>query len=251
MTISYFNKICFLGFFLVVINLKAQENVTVYLQPTVAFNYDVAPRYSHNFSLENRNYLIESGQNNLSIRHLHFAHFSNYQLRENQSIALGIQYRFREWFDDGSNELRITQQYNLRLKPMVIRYGHRLRAEQRITTATTVHRFRYRFTLDFPLQGEQLDTGEAYLVGNVESLLSVAKNEKPEYDQRFTLNLGWLLPHKTKIQVGLEYRAENYTNDQQHVLFFLSSLNFPFKCFKNLSLLISSAPKLAKCSVYT
>ncbi|WP_343488114.1 DUF2490 domain-containing protein [Allomuricauda sp. d1] len=222
---SYIKRVYLLILFLVALSLHAQENFTSYLQPQVAINYKVSSFYTHNFSLENRNYTIESGESRFRVRHLHLAHFSNLKIKDNQSIALGIQYRFRQAFDDGSNELRLTQQYNLTKQALVTRFGHRLRTEQRITKNLTTHRFRYRFSMDFPLRGERLDVGEPYLVGNWESLLSVAKTKLPEYDQRFTLNLGWLLTKKTKFQVGAEYRFEDFTHQTQHVLFLLTTFN--------------------------
>lgn len=226
MTIFSIKKVCFISYLFFPFFLICQENFTTFFQPQIAVNYDAGSFYSHNFSIENRNYLIENGNTNLQVRHLHLAHFSSLQLRENQSIALGIQYRFQEWFDDGTNELRLTQQFNSTKRPMVVRYGHRLRSEQRITQKSTVHRLRYRFSLDLPLQGEKLDVGETYMVANLESLLSVTRSQKPSYDKRLTLNLGWLLQSETKFQFGVEYRTEDFTNELEHVLFFLSSLNF-------------------------
>lgn len=205
--------------------LTAQDDFTAYLQPQIALNYEVSAFYSHNFSLENRNYLIEAGESQFQVRHLHFAHFSNLKIKDNQSLALGVQYRFRKNFDGGSNELRLTQQYNFTKQPFVVRFGHRFRSEQRITRKLTIHRFRYRFSLDFPLQGERLDIGEPYLVSNLETLLSVAKSNTPTYDQRFTVNLGWLLNEKTKLQIGTEYRFENFGQATENVLFFLTALN--------------------------
>lgn len=206
--------------------INAQEDFTVYAQPQIALNYKVGAFYSHNFSIENRNYLIDGGNSQFQVRHLHLAHFSNLKIKDNQSVALGIQYRFRKDFDGGPNELRLTQQYNFTKQPFVVRFGHRFRTEQRITQALTTHRFRYRFSVDFPLQGERLDVGEPFLVGNVETLLSVAKSNLPEYDQRFTLNIGWQLTEKTKLQIGSEYRFENFMKDTKNVLFFLTGLNF-------------------------
>jgi hypothetical protein len=204
---------------------NAQDNFTGFLQPQIAVNYKIGPFYSHNFSLENRNYFIDEGNSRLRVRHLHLAHFSNLKIKDNQSIALGVQYRFRQIFDGNQNELRLTQQYNITNRPLVIRYGHRLRAEQRITTNLMIHRFRYRFSIDFPLQGERLDVGETYIVGNLETLLSLTTKNNPEYDQRITVNLGWYLNKKMKFQVGSEYRFENFTATTENVLFFLSSLN--------------------------
>lgn len=207
--------------------LSGQNNLTAYLQPQIALNYDVRQGYSHNFSLEQRNYVYDDNDLQLKTRQLDVAHFSNLKIRDNQSLAFGILYRFRENFEpDRNNELRLTQQYNITFKPRIARFGHRFRSEQRITSTLTTHRFRYRFAIDLPLNGEQLDVGEAYLVGSTESLLSVARGQGPEYDQRITGTIGWLLNEKTKLQFGLEYRAENYVQETENVLFLHVNLIF-------------------------
>ena len=212
-------------FFTALTSILAQENLTGYWQPSLAINYKVTETYTHNFSLQNRNYVFDDEELRLSARQLDFVHFSNLQVLDNESVAFGILYRIRETFDGGANEVRLTQQYNFQVKPNVIRFGHRLRTEQRITKAITTHRFRYRFSLDFPLEGEQLDIGEPYVVGNIENLLSVAKETSPQYDTRLTLNLGWKLSDKTKFQIGTEYRIEDYAQNLQHVFFLLSTFN--------------------------
>ena len=172
---------------------------------------------------------MEEGETTFSNRQIDLVHFSNYKIRENQSLAFGIQYRFRESFDGGANELRLTQQYNQRSRPFVIRFGHRIRSEQRITKARTTHRFRYRFALDFPLQGEKLDVGEAYLVATVEPLLSVTRGRNPEYDGRISAQIGWQLQKDFKIQFGTEYRMEDFTHTlPEHVFFILSSVQLTF-----------------------
>lgn len=203
----------------------AQDNFTGYWQPSIALNYNVFGGYSHNFSVQNRNFIYNEGATQLSVRQIDAVHFSNYKIQDNQSLAFGILYRTRKTFDGGHNELRLTQQYNFQSRPFVVRYGHRLRSEQRITKSNTVHRFRYRFSLDFPLQGEKLDVGETYFVGNFENLLSVAKMNQPQYDTRFTFNFGWKLSEQTKFQIGTEYRLEDYSQNLEQVLFFLSTLN--------------------------
>jgi hypothetical protein len=102
--------------------------------------------------------------------------------------------------------------------------GHRLRAQQRIQPSRTVHRFRYRFALDGPLEGDKLDVGEAYWIGSLESLLSVGKGIKPQHDIRATSWVGYLWSEGLKIQGGAQYRQEDYTGDSTPVLFFLTSL---------------------------
>ncbi|MGF1559494.1 MAG: DUF2490 domain-containing protein [Flavobacteriaceae bacterium] len=225
MIISFIKKaVCFSGLFCLH-SLLAQENLTIYLQPQVALNYKVTASYSHNFSLIQRSYLFEEQQFRFRARQVDFGHFSDFKIQDNQSFSFGILYRFRENFETSKeNELRLIQQYNITFNPRTVRFGHRFRAEQRITPSLTTHRFRYRFAVDFPLQGEQLDLGEAYLVVSTESLLSIAVNNLPQYDQRFTGEIGWLLAEKTRLQVGMEYRFEDYTHKTENVLFFLTSL---------------------------
>lgn len=207
------------------VTLHAQDRTTAYWQPQVSLNYKVAPLYSHNFSVANRNYVYNDQETQLSVRQLDLAHFSDLKLDFDQSLGLGIQYRFRAVFeDDEENELRFTQQYNITKKIRSIRLGHRLRAEQRIRASSTIHRFRYRFAVDFPLKGLELDVGEPYFVATTESLLSVGKTMPPMYDQRITSQIGWALPKGLKVQFGLEYRAENFAQQTEHVFFFLNSL---------------------------
>lgn len=204
--------------------LVAQENLTGYWQPQFSLDYNVTGTYSHNFSLVNRNYVFDEEQFLLKGRQLDLAHFSKLKTRDNQSFSLGIQYRFRNNFENKENELRLTQQYNFTNKPHTVRFGHRFRIEQRITKSLTTHRFRYRFALDFPLQGEKLDIGEPYFIGSFENLLSVSKRNAPQYDSRLTVQLGWQVGPSLKLQAGLEYRLEDYSSIfPQNVLFLLTT----------------------------
>ncbi len=207
------------------VNLAAQDNFTGYIEPDISFNYKVVTNYDHNFKVSTRTFFYDDNDYVLRSRQIDLVHFSKLKIRDNQSIAFGVQYRFRKNFQpDRENELRLTQQYNRTVKPHVVRFGHRLRSEQRIQPSLTTYRFRYRFALDFPLQGEQLDVGEAYFIASTETLLSVAKANASQFDHRFTANLGVLSAEKTKIQTGVEYRFEDYTHRTENVFFVLASL---------------------------
>ena len=224
MTMSSTKWLSLFGLFLLVNTMSAQENWTGYFQPQIAVNYKVVGLYSHNFSILSRNYIYKEKDFTFKGRQLDITHFSNLQIRDNQSIALGIKYRFRNIFEDRENELRFTQQYNITHKPYSVRFGHRFRVQQRITNSLTVHRFRYRFALDFPLKGEKLDLGEPYFVGGFENLLSVAKNNTPQYDLRLSGQVGWQLNGDIKFQVGMEYRMEDYSSGlPRNILFLLTS----------------------------
>lgn len=203
----------------------AQDSFISFLQPSVELNYKVAPNYYHNFSIINRNYLYREGDSQLSARHLDLTHFSNVKVGSDQSLGFGLLYRFRKTFEpDENNEFRITQQYNIVKKLLAFRLGHRFSSEQRFFPDFTVHRFRYRFALDRPLFGEKLDTGEPYFVAATETLLSAATGFKPQFDQRISGQIGWLLSSRSKIQAGLEYRLENFGQQGMHILFVNSAL---------------------------
>ena len=218
-------SICILLFLLSNIAI-GQNNITGYFEPDISINYGVVANYSHNFKISQRSY-IYTDDFQFKARQLDISHFSNLKIRYDQSIALGLQYRFRNVFENNrENELRITQQYNITHKSGNIRFGDRFRAEQRISPSLTTYRFRYRIALDLPLNGEELDVGESYFIASTESLLSLARGNKPEYDQRITTHIGWLLNNETKLQVGAEYRVENYTQKTENIFFLLTSLVF-------------------------
>ncbi len=205
--------------------LLAQEDFTGYLEPALALNYQVTPTYSHNFSFSPRIYFRQEGETGLRTRHMDLRHFSSVSWGPDGSVGFGILYRFRDNFEPSrEDELRLTQQVNFTSRPGVVRMGHRLRAQQRIQPSRTVHRFRYRFALDGPLEGDKLDVGEAYWIGSLESLLSVGKGIKPQHDIRATSWVGYLWSEGLKIQGGAQYRQEDYTGNSTPVLFFLTSL---------------------------
>jgi len=225
-TYSTKGRITLLLFVLIgVFNLQSQDNTIAYWEPEVSFNYKVTPLLKQNFSLANRNYIYNDQKAQLAIRQFEIAHFSSLTIDPSKSIGVGIQYRFREAFEnDKENELRLTEQFNITTSTSSLRLGNRFRIEQRIQPSNLEHRFRYRFAIDFPLKGLKIDIGEPYLVATTESLLSVGESIKPMFDQRLTSQLGWSISNNLKAQAGLQFRIENYTENSEHVFLFLNSL---------------------------
>lgn len=214
-----------LAFGLVSLSGLAQENFSGYWQPDISLNYQVTPGYAHHFGVLQRIFLYREGAATFETRQVDIVHFSNVKLSGNESVGLGIQYRFRDPFEPGArNELRIVEQFNLTRKPYALRFGHRWRAEQRIFRSLTIHRFRYRFALDGPLQGDELDPGEFYWIGTLEPVLSAARGFQPEYDLRLSGWLGFYLGEGIKIQGGLEFRREDLWGIPHNILFLHSSV---------------------------
>ncbi|MFT5942949.1 MAG: hypothetical protein ACI9AV_002052 [Sediminicola sp.] len=207
--------------------LFCQGQMVSFWEPQVSLNYKVTSTYSHNFSIVNRNYVYETNKLQLRTRHFELAHFSTLKTRDNQSWSLGIMYRFRNIFEEErNNELRLTQQYNITHRAYRIRFGHRFRSEQRLGNEYLIQRFRYRFAMDLPLEGDKLDIGESFLVGSTESVLSMSSSDRPSYDQRISLAVGWLLKDRVTFQTGIEYRIEDYTQESNNLFFLNSSLVF-------------------------
>ncbi len=214
-------------FFLITCGLYAQEDFISFWQPAISLNLKSDSNYSQNYTVSSRNYIYRTNDYQIKVRQIDLSHFSNLLIQDNQSIGMGVQYRIRKTFEKNSgNELRFTQQYNIRFKPQSIRWGMRWRSEQRILSSFNIFRFRYRLAADFPLKGEELNQREPYFIANAESLLSLQKNSGPQYDQRIGVALGYLFSETTKVQFGLEYRFEDYSNATNDLLFFYTSMIF-------------------------
>lgn len=223
MSMSCTRVFLFLTLFTLCFSARGQNNFEGLGETAFTINHDITDNYKTNFALRSRYYLYRDASLNFENRQLDVVHFSTLSLDYNQSLSLGLQYRIRASIDGGSNELRITQQYNYTKRNQALRFGHRIRLEQRLLSALSILRTRYRFALDFPLNGQKLDIGEGYVILSMEALMSNSKHLKPEIDHRTTGNIGWAISKKSKIQLGLEYRFEALNIKTEHKLFLLSS----------------------------
>ncbi len=223
MSMRYIRIYISISFFVSSLAITAQDNFGSFNESVLAINHKVTKGYSINFALESRYFLYQNKTYLIKQQQLDIAHFSTFKLNFNHSLSLGLEYRNRAIFNQGSNEFRVTEQFNYKKQRLGVRYGHRIRSEQRILDTKTIFRQRYRFAVDFPLNGEKLDIGEAYLVNSVEGLLSLSKLDKPETDVRITAQIGWQLNEKLKLQIGLEHRLEAFNLITQHHLFILTN----------------------------
>lgn len=193
-------------------------------ESSLAADHKVSKTYSVNFAARSRYFIYRNEGFEFKNKQIDLVHFSTLKLNYNRSLSVGIQYRFREAFGGSSNELRLSQQFNYTKQNLALRFGYRFRLEQRILEHVTIWRSRYRFALDFPLNGEKLDIGEGYLVTSMEALLSVAIENKPEFDHRTSAQIGWLISENLKLQTGLEYRFEAFNLETEYRLFVSTSV---------------------------
>lgn len=201
----------------------SQSNFETLGETTFAVNFNVNKSYIMNFDIRSRYYFYKNDQIFFNQRQLDIIHFSTFNLNYNQNISLGIQYRNRDLFENFSNEIRVIEQFNFKNNKIGFRIGHRFRTEQRYLLSSTIFRQRYRLTFDIPLNGEKLNIGETFLVTSIETLLSINKLSKPEYDYRTCLLLGWQVSKDFIFQGGIEYRLEAFNINTEHKLFLLTT----------------------------
>lgn len=202
----------------------AQHSTEVFNENAFALRHSPNKIYSMNFELSSRAFLYTNSNSLYQMRQIQISHFSALNLDLKQSIALGVMYRNRSAFENSSNEIRLTQQYNFKSLLKVLRLGHRFRSEQRFYDTFTAFRFRYRSALDIPLQGLKLDVGETYLIFTNEVLLTNAKVQKPEFEYRLSPTLGLLLSKNLNLEFGVELRLNKLNIKTEETLFFNTSI---------------------------
>lgn len=202
-----------------------QEKFNGFYEPYIKLDYDVNKNFSQEFILEERTIWYDEESFKFEVKQIDLAHFSKLKLSDKNAVAVGIQYRFREDFDkDKENEFRFTEEYSYTTKPKATEFEHRIRAEQRITSSETSHRFRYNFAVNRSFNGTEIKKGNAYMIGDLETLLTVAKTSKPEYEQRIGAGVGFALSDLMKIELVTEYRLSDFTQNLVHELYFVTGL---------------------------
>lgn len=203
----------------------SQKHLEMFTENIFSINHDFSDTYSTNFELGTRAFLYTNQETLFKTRQLELSHFSTLRLNLKSSISLGLKLRNRDWFEDSSSEIRLTQQFNTKTLLSTLRFGHRFRSEQRFYEDETVFRYRYRLALDVPLQGLKLDVGETYFVLYNEALWSISKISKPEFEYRISPSIGILLSKDLNLELGLEYRLDKLNMNTDHELFFNTSLD--------------------------
>lgn len=211
---SYYFKAIVLCIFLGV-NLCYSQTPGLW-ETELAVNTKINNRWSLNLGTSNRNtFSNDLGNTPLQLKtnHLQFEINTAYEVGFYSKLGAGVMYRFNTIANkNAENELRITEQFSLAKYYNALRMVHRFKWDQRIKTSETVHRFRYRFSTDFPLQGLQLDPQEFYLILSTETLLNAGASIKPAWDQRVVTALGYQLSKPIKLQFDVEYRVEDFVN---------------------------------------
>ncbi|TXE05665.1 DUF2490 domain-containing protein [Gelidibacter salicanalis] len=202
---------------------QAQNDFTGYFEPAFELSHRVSTRYSYSFAIENRNDIYRNDRVEYTMKQIDLSHLSEYQWHPEFTVGLGVQYRIEHTFDrHEENELRFQQK--LIYTPEISRFKtkHRVRMEQRLYASENKHRLRYQLGYTFPLHAN--NAREPYAKVDTESLLEIAKTQKPEFEQRVGVGLGWLMGPKTTLQFKVEYQLEDFTQHLSHEVFLLAEV---------------------------
>ncbi|MBT8261032.1 MAG: DUF2490 domain-containing protein, partial [Bacteroidia bacterium] len=129
----FYTRILFL--FLVFISFLgiSQNNIDVYSLPKVSLNHKVSSTYKVNFFATARQQLYDSSNLTFNQNQIEIGHFSTLKITPKFDLSFGLRYTNESWFEDRkANELRLTEQLNFKSSKSYVRFGHRLRLEQRI-----------------------------------------------------------------------------------------------------------------------
>ena len=203
----------------------SQSEFVTWSQSQFSVEHDLNSKYNMEHSFRSRYAVYDENGFQYKQLLMEITHFSNLKISNNQTMSLGLNLRNRGWFDTSSNEIRVTEQYEIEIKKTVWRHSHRIRVEQRFYEGFTNFRQRYQYAVDFPLKGTTIEVGEPFLYGSVEALLTLNKDRAPRYNERTTIVIGWKLKKQLMIFVGptVDYQVRTPQYKQQNTLFILTA----------------------------
>ncbi|GMQ29808.1 DUF2490 domain-containing protein [Algoriphagus confluentis] len=203
-------------FFLLSVPTFSQSRQTFFtgVFPEVSITRKLTETQKLNFKIENQHVIFDNRdreEENPQFSHYRtdIMGFFDHSLRPGVSVALGLFHRFQEG-EDGN---RIIQQLAVLQKGRSFRVNHRFRADQTFTRNQALElRFRYRLSVELPLEGAEVDPGEFYLLSSAESIFS-HKGGEFEIENRLAASLGKFFSRKEKLEWGVDYRTDGYLQD--------------------------------------
>ncbi len=129
-----------------------------------------------------------------------------YRLAPDWSIGGGTMLRFT----NGESITRMIQQISLTRRGSSIRWAHRLRTDQTFNSGSNLRfRIRYRFSFELPLNGQSLNDREWYTIMSIEQIADLQTGNS-DWEQRAAIAIGYFINAKHKVELGLDYRVDNF-----------------------------------------
>ncbi len=218
-------KYCFLllSLFLSIAAL-GQGNTSIGILPNISLTKKINTQWKVNYSYSNRNLLRTKKGDNIANDEYQYILSDNtliFSKKANVNGSFGFGYLWR--LEKGEPDThRSLIQYSFKQSFDIFKLNHRVRADQTFQQDNKVtHRFRYRISALFSIQGEKLDSKEFYVKLNHE-YLSIFKPQDFDFEIRLTPLLGYVFNDKNKIEVGLDWRISSVLDKQTNQNFWLN-----------------------------
>lgn len=179
-------------------------------EPDFSYTWKVSNRWTANTKMSIRNTLAEPSEKGTTahyqVNYIQPQLFATYSLWTNLKLSAGYTYQLSQLTETHrGQEHRPAEQVAFLTYLGATRIAHRIRLEQRFRQRDYTNRIRYRFAYDTPLNGQQLDPGEKYLVASNEFLFSFDAARRLG-ENRAYLGIGWYFNDQRKLEAGLQYR---------------------------------------------
>jgi hypothetical protein len=136
-----------------------------------------------------------------------FQLYGNYKLNPFWKTTAGYQYIVD---GQGNTGHRAVEQIAYVLPKTNYRLGHRFRTDQTfMEDEPAEYRFRYRLSIEIPLQGQTLNIGEYYGIVSNEVLYSIQSPET-DLENRLVISMGRYISNNHKVEIGFDYRTDKY-----------------------------------------
>lgn len=203
--------------------VSGQHQYRVGLLPAINVNTEIADSYKLNVKVESRSIFKEGVFSEASSSKFDYSltdlsTILGKKLGVNNSLAGGYLLRI----NDDELRHRFIQQFTIVKRYYSFRLGHRFSADESFQDGTKPEvRLRYRLALEIPLNGQSVDEKEFYMKLSNE-YLNVFNSADYDLEIRVIPFLGYVFTDSNKLEVGVNYRINDFVNDATRSSFWLS-----------------------------
>lgn len=180
------------------------------LFPEAQLSYNINKNYYVTHKVESQHGMFDAQRLNRELEYSHtqtdLQTFIGKKINPFVKVDLGYQYRIEK----GENTHRSIQQVAILQRTNFFRVGHRIRTDQTYFNEESILlRIRYRYAVQVPLQGRDLDPGEKYVTLSNE-VIYMSQDSEDDIENRLVASLGFYVDDNTKYEIGLDYRTDDY-----------------------------------------
>ena len=187
--------------------LISQARLQVGTLPALTISKELKKDWQLTSKIENRLFFYDDSglekKTGLDYIHTDVAFIGSKKVGLSNQLSAGFQFRFGTVI-----EKRSIQQFNMVIDYYSFQLAHRFAADQTFAPDTPdSYRFRYRFTYNKPLSGNEINAKEFYFKAGIESLFILEENTQ-DLEFRGTPTIGYNFKSTNKIELGLDYRTD-------------------------------------------